>query len=943
MLDIDAVRATQRLIGRGFEAYLVGGCVRDLLLGRTPKDYDIATEARPPQVKRVFPRNCRIIGRRFKLAHLHFHGNTKILECSTFRRSPQQGEGGDDVLIVRDNEFGTAEEDALRRDFTVNALFLDPTRDTILDYTDGLQDVRDRVIRTIGDPVVRFREDPVRILRAAKFAGRLGFSVEPNTLAAMAETAGDLVRSAPPRVLEEILRLLRGGHALDSFQLLRDIGAIRSLVPVLADFLAEADHDERVDFWRLLEALDHRVQNGYVPNSGVLLGVLLVCPVLAKVERHPGRSASSIAEELLGPLGNSLRLPRRDAGCLKRICGVQHRFLQSDDQKRFRTEGFLHGPYFPEALELFELRMLARGGNVADAEHWRDLAGDLLHGYGRDRGDEDDDHQPPAPAEGDGDGDGDGHRQGHDRQRDDAPEDDPEAHHDDRRNPFAPAAPQPVRGQRHTPVAPAAVDGGDDGREPSGPAGDDRQRTDGEQEGDGPRRRRRRRRRRRGGQAEADGPAGDLSHGSHATAPADAAEDLHLEPSDAPASVRAKPVRADRTPAAATDGDLGATKDLDDEDIDVDAALAGPARDTDEDDDRSRPAVTAADWPAVDADSEDEANADGSLADGGDPDGSGATSPAAGGEGEPGRRRKRRRRRRGGRREDADAPFPASQPPAPHGEAVDPAIEHEPVPFEEIVLDPGAPPTADEEPADVDLDAANAAAEAIADRADEAGAGGGRRRRRRRGRGRGDGQAQPQARPPQGQQQQGQRQQQQGQRQQQQGRPQHGHQQQGRQPQPGQRHQPQRSQDGQPRQGQQQQQQQRSKHAPDQANSNQGNGNQGHGNGGDRNQRRRDRDRRPSGPRDVDVVPRHRDRRGKVEVIEPAALDLSAFDVELDPKRVPTFGSIVEGKGRPKRRSPRVPDDGVDDYRPPPPPGTDGPPPPPPTAPNDAPDTFGDW
>jgi poly(A) polymerase len=134
------VRATQRLISRGFEAYLVGGCVRDLLLGRTPKDYDIATEARPPQVKRVFPRNCRIIGRRFKLAHLHFHGNTKILECSTFRqarRSPS--ENGDDILITRDNEFGTAEEDALRRDFTVNALFLDPTRDTILDYTDGLQ------------------------------------------------------------------------------------------------------------------------------------------------------------------------------------------------------------------------------------------------------------------------------------------------------------------------------------------------------------------------------------------------------------------------------------------------------------------------------------------------------------------------------------------------------------------------------------------------------------------------------------------------------------------------------------------------------------------------------------------------------------------------------------------------------------------------------------
>ncbi|MGB3965393.1 MAG: polynucleotide adenylyltransferase PcnB, partial [Planctomycetota bacterium] len=362
---------------RGFEAYLVGGCVRDLLLGRTPKDYDIATQAHPQQVKRVFPRNCRIIGRRFKLAHLHFHGNTKILECSTFRRTPQL-ESSEDVLITRDNEFGTAEEDALRRDFTVNALFLDPTRDEILDYVNGLQDVRDKVIRTIGDPIVRFREDPVRILRAAKFAGRLGFTVEPDTLAAMSETSGDLVRSAPPRLIEEILRLLRGGHSLDSFQLLRDVGAHKSLVPVLADFLGTAPHEERVAFWRLLDALDRRVAEGAAFPNGVLLGALLVCAVQAKAERNPGRSVSSVAEDLLAPLCASLRLPKRDAGCLKRICGVQHRFLQADEQRRFRTEGFLHGPYFFEALALFELRTMANGGDLALVDRWYDLAREVF-------------------------------------------------------------------------------------------------------------------------------------------------------------------------------------------------------------------------------------------------------------------------------------------------------------------------------------------------------------------------------------------------------------------------------------------------------------------------------------------------------------------------------------------------------------------------------------
>ncbi|MBZ0152077.1 MAG: CCA tRNA nucleotidyltransferase, partial [Planctomycetes bacterium] len=381
MLDADAVRATQRLMDRGFEAYLVGGCVRDLLLGRTPKDYDIATEARPPQVKRTFPRNCRIIGRRFKLAHLHFHGNTKILECSTFRRTPQTDGSDDDLLITHDNEFGNAQEDAQRRDFTVNGLFFDPIRDQILDYTNGLQDVQARVIRTIGDPRVRFREDPVRILRAAKFAGRLGFSVEADTFAAMAETAGDLVRAAPPRVLEEILRLLRGGHALDSFQLLRDVGALKILVPVAAEFLQRARHDQRVAFWRLLEALDHRVQDGHVPPNGVLLGALLVCPVLAAAENNPQRSPSSIAEDVLGPLCAALRLPRRDAGCLKRICGVQHRFVQPEAGKRFRTAGFVHGPYFLEALDLFELRTLANHGDPDLVTHWSDLA-DQLHGHG---------------------------------------------------------------------------------------------------------------------------------------------------------------------------------------------------------------------------------------------------------------------------------------------------------------------------------------------------------------------------------------------------------------------------------------------------------------------------------------------------------------------------------------------------------------------------------
>ncbi len=380
-LDADAVRAVERLTERGHEAYFVGGCVRDILVGRQPKDFDIATAARPQQVKRTFPRNCRIIGRRFKLAHLHYFGGQKILEVSTFRRTPDTsapngGEGDDeqepeDLLITHDNEFGSAEEDAVRRDFTINALFFDQIRDRIIDYVDGMRDVQARVIRTIGEPVTRFREDPIRILRAAKFAGRLGFSVDPPTFDAMRHVAPDLRRSAPPRVLEEILRLLRGGHAFESFQILRDVGALGVILPVIGRYLDSVPAEERVLFWRTLEALDSRVHAGDVPTNAVLLGAIFYRPVQIAADAHPDASPTIVAEELLGDLTQTLRLPRRDTACVKRICGVQPRF-RTLDSSRFRPEHFARDPFFPAALELFELSVEASGEDRALVESWRE-------------------------------------------------------------------------------------------------------------------------------------------------------------------------------------------------------------------------------------------------------------------------------------------------------------------------------------------------------------------------------------------------------------------------------------------------------------------------------------------------------------------------------------------------------------------------------------------
>ena len=226
----------------GFEAYLVGGCVRDLLLGRRPKDFDVATSAHPRQIKKLF-HNGRIIGKRFRLVHVAFEG--QIVETATFRRAPQRGEGDDgDLLIVDDNEFGSAGEDALRRDFTINALFLDPNRDELIDYVGGLDDLEAGVLRTIGEPRVRMAEDPVRILRAIKFATRLGFRIDDDTWDAMCSNARELERSAKPRVIEEILRLLRSGTALGAFRMMRACGALRVILPHIDEYLGPRESSD---------------------------------------------------------------------------------------------------------------------------------------------------------------------------------------------------------------------------------------------------------------------------------------------------------------------------------------------------------------------------------------------------------------------------------------------------------------------------------------------------------------------------------------------------------------------------------------------------------------------------------------------------------------------------------------------------------------------------
>jgi len=337
-IDADAVKVLRRLSRNGFDAYLVGGCVRDLLVGQAPKDFDVATSARPRQIKRLF-RNSRIIGRRFRLVHVRF--GEHILEVSTFRAPPPQE--GDDPLVARDNVFGTQEQDAFRRDFTINGLFYDIERRRVIDHVGGLEDLEARRIRTIGDAELRVREDPVRILRAARFAGRLGFTLDPDLFEAARNHAGDLTRSAPPRVLEEIYRLLGSQGAAQAFRLLDDVGAVPVLVPEVAPlppfFFQALERLERL-------AKDHRDP----PPRSLMLAVLLAPHVESALLNGQVHDHEANVSELIRPLGLRLTVARRDLAVARQCLAVQPRLLREPHGRGARR--ITRRDFFAEALTL---------------------------------------------------------------------------------------------------------------------------------------------------------------------------------------------------------------------------------------------------------------------------------------------------------------------------------------------------------------------------------------------------------------------------------------------------------------------------------------------------------------------------------------------------------------------------------------------------------------
>ncbi|HBA54072.1 polynucleotide adenylyltransferase PcnB [Syntrophorhabdus aromaticivorans] len=283
----NALRTLYRLHNKGFVAYLVGGCVRDLLMGRTPKDFDIATNATPSQIRRLF-RNCRLIGRRFRLAHLHFQG--EILEVSTFRGAAPHFDNADmeeadhakrvfrrikdkNGMVLRDNVFGTPEEDALCRDFTINALAYNIADFSVIDYSTGLSDLQQRLIRPIGDPYVRFTEDPVRMLRAVRFSASHNLVIEPVTWEILCRLSSTISRVPPARLYEEIQKLFLLGYAGPNFSLLDTSGLLAALFPGLNRWMYQ-NNDRPALLQRNLEYLDQRYQNGTPPSPALFLAAL---------------------------------------------------------------------------------------------------------------------------------------------------------------------------------------------------------------------------------------------------------------------------------------------------------------------------------------------------------------------------------------------------------------------------------------------------------------------------------------------------------------------------------------------------------------------------------------------------------------------------------------------------------------------------------------------
>lgn len=368
-----AIKVCEVLHQHGYAAYIVGGAVRDLIVGLEPKDFDVATNATPEQIRPLF-RRARIIGRRFQLVHVVF--GQEIIETSTFRAPASIDQETDEHgRILRDNMFGTHAQDAARRDFTLNALYYDPIKEEVLDYHRGVSDLKNRVVRMIGDPETRYREDPVRMLRALRFAAKLNGSIDPATQAPLKGLASLIENVPASRLFDEMLKLLTCGHAMDCLQRLRVAGLHQGLLPLIDIIFEETGGEEFVKL--ALERTDARVRSGKTVSPSFLFAALLWRLVDKRWQANVANGEPRIqalmlaADSVVDGQTKKLAIQRRFQADMREIWLMQPRFEHATPKTIWRL---LDHPRFRAAVDFLQLRAEAREVDSVQAQWWMDLA-----------------------------------------------------------------------------------------------------------------------------------------------------------------------------------------------------------------------------------------------------------------------------------------------------------------------------------------------------------------------------------------------------------------------------------------------------------------------------------------------------------------------------------------------------------------------------------------
>jgi poly(A) polymerase len=369
-----ALKVLYGLNDNGYRACLVGGGVRDLLLGRAPKDFDIATDAHPEKIRQIF-KNSRLIGRRFRLAHVRF--GREIIEVATFRSSREMSSSDSDVSqegqILRDNAYGTLEEDVWRRDFTINALYYDIRDFSVLDYVGGVTDLRQGVINLIGKPVVRYREDPVRMLRAIRFSAKLGFTIARSTMSPIPSLVHLLNDISPARLFDETMKLFNAGHALATYERLSEVGLFALLYPSTRRVQTSELDSHNKFVLKALRNTDHRILNGKSVNPAFLISVFLWYPMKtvysAEVRRgNNQKDALRLAsEKILREQAKILSIPRRFTQSIRDIWELQARFSNRSPRRASRL---LEVPKFRAAYDFLLLRSGADRASLKLADWW---------------------------------------------------------------------------------------------------------------------------------------------------------------------------------------------------------------------------------------------------------------------------------------------------------------------------------------------------------------------------------------------------------------------------------------------------------------------------------------------------------------------------------------------------------------------------------------------